>query len=256
MQKIEKVVFKNSRDKKLVGDIHIGNKGYPTIIMCHGFTADRHENSMFDKIAYGINSSGFYILKFDFSGSGESEDDSLTIKKQVDDLNSAINYLEYNNLKVKGLFGHSLGGLVCLKTFKKEIETLVLTAPVTNKKEDYAIKKFTKEQLQELSSSGYITKIRPKEKYFREKIIIDKEIIHERETLNQKELLSKVSCPVLIIHGDKDLMVPLSDSMSAMKYLPKNSKLEIIKNQGHDFGKDLDYLINTTTNWFNTHLLC
>lgn len=39
------------------------------------------------------------------------------------------------------LLGYSFGGLVCLKNYTPKIKSMVLIAPVTNKKENYAEKK-------------------------------------------------------------------------------------------------------------------
>lgn len=67
-------------------------------------------------------------------------------------------------------------------------------------------------------------------------------------------MLSKIRSPVLIIHGDKDESVPLEDSKNAIKYLPSESKLEIIKGATHDFTEQLDTIIDLTTNWFKRYL--
>jgi esterase/lipase len=252
-KQIEKINFENSRGLNLVGDFYKLNSK-KIIIMCHGFTADRHENGRFDRIAKALNSEGYNILNFDFSGSGESDNDSINVEKELSDFKSVVHYVKDMGMKKIGAFGHSLGGLVCLKTNLPEIQTMVLTAPVTNKKENYGQRKFTKEQLVEFDEKGYATKIRPKDKYFRETIIIDKKIISERENLNQQELLSKIKSPVLIIHGDKDTVIDLQNSKDAMGYLSKDSKLEILSNDGHDFSINENKLISLTKNWFNKYL--
>jgi esterase/lipase len=145
--------------------------------MAHGFTGDKSEWGRFDKTAEVLNKSGYNVLAFDFSGSGESDDDSLTVDKQVDDLNCAINYVLDKGFKRIGLLGLSLGGFVSLKVYsaEKSIKTMVLWAPVTDKKENYAEKKFNQEELKELKEKGYITKIM--KAGVRRKIIIDKQMI-------------------------------------------------------------------------------
>ena len=169
---VEKVSFKNIRDKKLVGDFYKGSLD-SCIIMCHGFTGDRHENGMFDKVAQGLNKRGYNVLVFDFSGSGESDDDGLSVGKQVEDLNSAIDYIAKKGINKIGLYGHSLGGLVILRTKNSNIETAILTAPVTNKKENYKEYRFNEVQLKELKEKGYASEIKNKEGLFRTKIMIN-----------------------------------------------------------------------------------
>lgn len=251
---MEKVSFKNSRNLNLVGNLHSADSN-SIIIMAHGFTGDKSEWGRFDKTAEAFNEAGYNVLAFDFSGSGESDDDSLTVGKQVDDLNCAIKFVLDKGFEDIGLLGLSLGGLVSLKTYspEKNIETMVLWAPVTAKKENYVIKKkFSPEELKELREKGYITKIM--EAGVRKKIIIDKQMIYDRETVDQKELLSNIDCPILIIHGNQDESVPLEDSKRAIKYLSPESKLEIIEEADHQFTEQLDTIISLTTNWFKQRL--
>ena len=250
---MQKVNFKNSRNLNLVGNLSLADSD-SIIVIAHGFTGDKSEWGRFDTTAEALNKAGYNVLAFDFSGSGESDDDSLTVGKQVDDLNCAIKYVLDRGFKKIGLLGLSLGGLVSLKVYspEKNIKTMVLWAPVTNKKENYAEKKFNQEELKELKERGYITKIM--EAGVRKKIIIDKQMIYDRESINQKELLSNINCPVLIIHGNQDESVPLEDSKSAIKYLSSESKLEIVEGADHQFTEQLDTIISLTTNWFKQHL--
>lgn len=248
---MKKVVFKNSRGKKLVGDFYKADSD-KCIILCHGFTGDRHEWGRMDKTAQSLNKANYNILNFDFSGSGESDDDSITVKKEIDDLKSAIKFVKEKEFSNIGLLGLSLGGLVSLKNYTKKIKAMVLWAPVTSKKENYAQKQFNESEIKELEEKGFITKMM--KEGIRKKIIIDKKIIEEREAINQKELLSKVKVPVLIIHGDKDESVPLEDSKNATQYLPEDSKLEIIEEADHGFSEQLDELIELSLNWFKKYL--
>lgn len=250
---MEKINFKNSRNLNLVGNLYLADSE-SVIIMAHGFTGDKSEWGRFDKTAEALNKAGYNVLAFDFSGSGESDNDSLTVDKEVDDLNCAIKFVLERGFKELGLLGLSLGGLISLKVYSREknIKTMVLWAPVTSKKDNYSKKKFTPAELNELKEKGYITKIM--EAGVRKKIIIDKQIVKDRESINQKELLSNIDCPTLMIHGDKDESVPLEDSKNAIRYLSSGSKLEVIKGATHDFTEQLDTIIDLTLNWFKRYL--
>ncbi|MBU3941755.1 MAG: alpha/beta hydrolase, partial [Nanoarchaeota archaeon] len=195
---------------------------------------------------------GYNILSFDFSGCGESDDDTLTVEKQVDDLNSAIKFVKSKGYQNIGLFGHSLGGLISLKCFTPEIVTMVLWAPVTNKIKYRWDKRYSKEQLQELEDKGYLTLIR--DKGVRRKILIDKRMLAYRESIDQKDLLNNVNCPIMIIHGNKDESVPYTDSQDVIKLLSSDSELEIIDGANHGFYNHLDILIDLTKKWFIKHL--
>ncbi len=250
---MKKVVFKNSRNQSLVGYLYTSDSK-SIIIMSHGFTGDKSEGGRFDKIAESLNKIGYNVLTFDFSGCGESDDDTLTVNKQVDDLKSAIKFVKSKGYKKIGFLGYSLGGLISLKSYSPEIVTMVLWAPVTNKIKYNWDKRFSKEQLKELEEKGYIIKI--KNKSVRKKVLIDKQMLKDRESVNQKELLKNIDCPILIIHGKQDMNVPYKDSEEAIKLLSKNSKLELVDKADHGFYDHIDILINLSTDWFLNHLKC
>lgn len=244
---IEQVNIKNSRNLNLVGNyVHNGADGI--IIMSHGFTGDKSEGGRFDKIASGFQQAGYDTMAFDFSGSGESDDDSLTVKKQVDDLDSVIQFIKQKNYHKIILFGHSLGGLVSFRDYSSDIYAIIATAPVTDKYKKRWEDRFSQSQIAELRETGKITYLR--NKGIRRKIIIDGKLLREREQINQSNLLTGINCPVLILHGDKDDRVPLSDSQNAVKLLP-NGKLHIINDMGHDLQK-LDEVIKISIDWLKS----
>jgi len=248
---MEKVNFKNSRGLNLVGDFYHADENR-LIIMMHGFTGDRHEWGIFDKTAEELEVAGNSVLNFDFSGSGESDDDSLTLNKQVDDFYAALAYAKSRGFENIGLLGHSLGGLVALKGYSSDIGAMVLTAPVTNKVRYTWDKRYSSEQLSELSENGYITMLR--EEGVRKKFIIGKQMLKDRESVDPEGILPAVKCPVLIVHGAEDGRVPVDDSKNAVKYLPLESHLVIVDGADHKFKNKVDNFIEHTVLWFNEYL--
>ncbi|MGH2725997.1 MAG: alpha/beta fold hydrolase, partial [Actinomycetota bacterium] len=87
----ERVAFRNARGLKLVGDLRRG--GRFGVVVCHGFTGDRHEDGRFDRLAEALNADGFTVLAFDFAGSGESDDVPLTVAGEVEDLKAALRFV-------------------------------------------------------------------------------------------------------------------------------------------------------------------
>jgi pimeloyl-ACP methyl ester carboxylesterase len=250
---MEKVIFRNSRKKLLVGHLYT-SESKSTIIMSHGFTGDKSEWGRFDKVAQSLNQAGYNVLTFDFSGCGESDDDTLTVDKQVDDLKSAIKFIKLKGYQKIGLFGHSLGGLISLKCYTPEIVTMVLWAPVTNKIKYKLDKRYSEEQLLELDQKGYITKKR--DKGIRKKILIDKQMLSDRKSVNPKDLLKNIDCPVLIIHGKQDESVPYTDSEKARELLSDQSRLELIDKADHGFYDHINIIVDLSKEWFLNHLKC
>ena len=243
----KKIAFQNSRGTKLVGALHLPEeKTDSAVIVSHGFAANKDRTRLI-KLAKTLSKNGFVILRFDFGGCGESENREITVKDQVDDLKSAINYMRENGYSNIGLLGESLGALTSILVYDDEIKTLVLWAPVTKSKTPSIIQK--EELQQELNERGFII-YQKDEKEFK----IPKEYFKERQAVNQKEILSKIKSPVLIIHGDKDDTVPFEQSKEAMQFLPKESKLEIIREGDHKLDDKMSEVIALSVNWFRKYL--
>ncbi|TLS36846.1 alpha/beta hydrolase [Pseudalkalibacillus caeni] len=252
---MEKIEFQNRRGKILKGILYPA-PSKSSIIMAHGFTSDKYSRGRFPLLAEAFNKSGFNVLTFDFSGCGESDDDSINAEKEVEDLQSAINYAKSKGFRKIGLYGHSLGSLVCLKAYSGDIETMVLSGAGTGPMHYNWDEFFTMEQMNELAETSLITEKRNEP--YRSEVVIEKQMLDDFASVNQEELLSKVKCPVLIIHGDnkndeEELML-LENSKKGMDYLPTSSRLEVISGATHSFMGHLDELKALADTWYQKYL--
>ncbi len=246
----EKAIFKNSKGLELRGILHTPKGQTDSIVvMAHGFCSNKdRERTVETAELYAKN--GIAALRFDFGGSGESYKTEITVGKQVDDLKSAIKFVKGKGYKKIGLQGESLGGLVSILAHNAGIKAMVLWAPVTEKKKNVdkvlAQEGLSKEEFERI---GHIVKKKDGKDF-----VIPKKYFEERIAVNQKKILSKIKCPVLILHGEKDDVVPLEDSKEAVKIL-KNSKLEIIAGLGHRFKfDDKKVSLGLSLKWFKEHL--
>ena len=112
--------FKNSRgfalDARLDVPADIEIKKITTfIIFCHCFTCTKETITTF-RLSGLLAEQGFGVLRFDFTGLGNSEGDfaSSNFSTTQDDLRSAINFLGKNYQMPAYLMGHSLGGTTAL----------------------------------------------------------------------------------------------------------------------------------------------
>lgn len=247
---MEKVNFENSRGLNLAGNYWESDSD-AAVIMSHGFTGDKTEWGYFDTVAESLHEAGYNVLTFDFSGSGESNDDPITVEKEVDDLDSAIQYLEEkDHIERIGLYGHSLGGLVSLRNDRPEVEAMVLTSPVTARVEDYGAHRFDNDDTFTYED-GIYTKHR--DRGVRDQIPIDEKIIEERREVDQDHLLSDIETPVLIIHGKQDSVVSLEDSREAVEKL-ETGEIRVIEGLDHSYDTHYDQIIENAENWFSQYM--
>jgi len=238
---MEKVNFKNSRGLNLVGQLY-PSKNNKIVILVHGWCSNK-DRERFTGLANKISESGFAFLKFDQTSSGESEGDEITVENLIDDVKSAINFVKNNGYNEVALIGESLGGLTTLRILDYSIKVRILFAPVTSQKTN-DLEKY--EGL--MGDKGYFIKEKDGNKFK-----IPKKYLEERVAVNQEELLSKITIPVLIIHGDNDDKVPLEASKNSIQFLPQGSKIEIIKGAGHDLEEDYGRVISLTVDWLNNY---
>lgn len=240
--------FSNGRGLSLAADYFPGSR--KGIVMAHGFTGDRHEWGRFTAFAEAFNDAGYSVLTFDFSGCGESDDDTITLAKQIDDLEHAIRHIRSKGAEEIGLFGHSLGALVCAYACTKDIVAMVWTAPVTQPTDIRG--RYTQAQLRELEKKGYLTKRR--KMGARRELRIDRQMLQDREKIDTEAVLARIKCPVCIIHGTRDESVPLADSYDAITRLPEGSKLIAIPDADHYYEPHLEKFVRTAAQWFSSHL--
>jgi pimeloyl-ACP methyl ester carboxylesterase len=250
---MDRIYFQNSRHLTLVGCFHEADSA-AAIVMAHGFTNDKSSQGRFDQLAESFNRNGYNVLRFDFSGCGESAMDILSTHNMIDDLHCAIEFVKKRSCTAIGLYGHSLGGLICLKCDDPAVRTMVLTgAPTDYMKYDWT-EYYADEQLREIRAKGYLT---ARDRSGNDRLI-GRQILRSFEEINQKELLGAIHCPILLIHGndpnDWEETQLLEKSKKGINLLPVGSQLEIIDGANHTFRDHLDRVIERANDWYKRQL--
>lgn len=246
-----KVQFRNSKKLKIVGNYYtVGSD--KIVILAHGFTNDKSSNGRFDILSEALNESGYDVLAIDFSGSGESDDAALTLENQIDDLKQSVNFVIAKGYSKIALFGNSFGSVSCLMNYEDQINTMVLTGALTDKMHYEWHKYFSKEKMDSLELNGYF--LTDDKRVHR----ITDQTLKDFESINQKELLSEIKCPILIIHGDnqedeEELML-LERSIKGMQFLSKDSRLEVIEDGKHGLRSKWHEVIDLTVKWLDQYL--
>jgi putative redox protein len=111
-----KLVFPNAEGIDLAGRLEMPDgKPLAYAIFAHCFTCSK-DIAAATRISRGLAKKGLAVLRFDFTGLGNSEGDfaNTNFSSNVEDLVAAANHLRQNKAAPSLLIGHSLGGAAVL----------------------------------------------------------------------------------------------------------------------------------------------
>ncbi|MFH0713585.1 MAG: alpha/beta fold hydrolase [Candidatus Micrarchaeota archaeon] len=224
-------LFFNSRGLKLCGILEAPNpKNKTLLVMIHGYASGK-EGETYVKTADITAAHGRNSFRFDLAGNFESEGkfEEQTITTMIADTLAAIAFLKTKGFTKFELLGSSAGGLVALIVASQmKIEKIALIAPVSNYVEQRT-KKYGEAKIKEWKEKGYNYYDAGKRGKFKVNYSAFEDMHNYLDTYTRVE---KIKCPVLILHGDKDEDVSLSDSEELVKHLQKG-KLIVLKGADH-----------------------
>lgn len=245
------ITFKNEKGKELMGILHLPEREKPPIVVvCHGFQETKTQKYWI-KLARKLRDEGMLVFRFDFEGCGDSEGDpkDLTIRNEVLDLEAALKTVMSNcdvDSNRLAFVGHSLGAVIAgLVAKENNPKTIVLWSPAFNQKE--LLKQwYTKDDIETLKKKGVLYK---KEKE------IGRDYYLENKDKDYSAIFSKLSFPILIIHGTKDEDVPIGYSRKLREQY-RNIILKTISGANHKFEEisHQEKAINFTTQWLKKYL--
>ncbi|MAQ76564.1 MAG: osmotically inducible protein C, partial [Aquimarina sp.] len=110
---LTKVTFTNTANQKLTGRLDLPTDQHPHnyAIFAHCFTCTKNLGAV-RNISRALTAKGFGVLRFDFTGLGESEGDfeDTNFSGNVEDLIAAADFLKQEYEAPTLIIGHSLGG--------------------------------------------------------------------------------------------------------------------------------------------------
>ncbi|MBT8074898.1 MAG: alpha/beta hydrolase, partial [Gammaproteobacteria bacterium] len=155
----EKITFKNRRGQALAGVLHhpTGKKAHACAVFAHCFTCTKN-NKAAVRISESLASDGLAVLRFDFTGLGQSEGDfsSTHFSSNVDDLVDAAAFMSSRDLPPSLLIGHSLGGTAVLAA-APEVDSAVAVATIGSPANASHILGLLEEELPAIESQGQAT---------------------------------------------------------------------------------------------------
>ena len=232
--------FRNDKDQRLAGFLYIPNdynyrKG-TALISLHGFPSHSHKRKSYTAGRF-FEDQGILFMMFDFNGSGKSEgkfEDKL-LSTEMTDTRKAIDFLERNyGFKRLLLMGHSTGATIAslYAHLDSRIDKLIISGAISDLKHGVAYD-FSDKQVHDFWTKGHIVYDTPGKFYYKKKL--KKAYYDEFFKLDIPKAVKSYKKPLLIIHGEKDEIVPLFNTHELYKIANRPKKLVIIKGADHEY---------------------
>jgi len=206
---IQKVNFTNAEGQQLVGRLELPVNQHPHnfAIFAHCFTCNKNLSAV-KNITRELTSNGFGVLRFDFTGLGESEGDfeNTNFSGNVEDLISASNYLEKNYASPTLLIGHSLGGAAAIFA-ASEIETVKAVATIGAPSNPKHVQHLIQSSVEEIKVNG-IANVNIGGRAF----TIKKQFLDDIETKSLPEVAKNLGKALVVLHSPQDMTVGIKNA--------------------------------------------
>ena len=206
---LEKIAFTNRDGQKLIGRLELPADQHPHnyALFAHCFTCNKNLGAV-RNISRALTSQGFGVLRFDFTGLGESEGDfeDTNFSGNVEDLVDAANFLESHYMAPSLLVGHSLGGSAVIFA-AAELDTVRAVATIGAPSNPKHVQHLFQSSLEEIEATG-AAQVRLSGRGF----TIKKQFVDD---LNKHELPSVAKSlrkPLLIMHSPQDDTVGINNA--------------------------------------------
>jgi putative redox protein len=207
--KSQKVNFKNKNKENLTGrlDLPVDKQVHTYAIFAHCFTCNKNLKAI-KNISDGLTSSGFGVLRFDFTGLGQSdgEFEDTNFSHNVDDLIAASKYLKDNYNAPKLIIGHSLGGTASVFAVH-QLENIKAFVTIGSPYQPEHVSKLLKNSLEEIQEKG-----RAEVNVGGRNFSIKKDFLEDLENNKIDEFLGDIKKPYLILHSPQDEIVGIKNA--------------------------------------------
>jgi dipeptidyl aminopeptidase/acylaminoacyl peptidase len=242
---MEQQIIIHTDSQQLSSVLHIppGNEHEkkPAIVICHGFISSKvGQHRMFISLARQLCQVGFVVLRFDFSGCGESSGEyrDVTITQQIEETKQVIDFVaEHPNVDTANitLLGHSMGGAIAasVAAIDTRIQQLILLSPVAEPLHDI-LGILGQERYQQCLQEGIVNY---------EGFEIGKDLFCSLSQVDPLAGIHKFKGNVLLIHGSEDVETPLQNAYQYQVVLERRLKshceLRIIAGADHTYNSPL-----------------
>jgi uncharacterized OsmC-like protein/pimeloyl-ACP methyl ester carboxylesterase len=204
-----KLSFPNAQGLQLAArlDLPLDEKPRAYAIFAHCFTCTKNLTALVH-INSALARQGIGVLRFDFTGLGESDGDfaATNFSTNVTDLVAAARYLDTHFYPPSLLIGHSLGGAAVLHA-AAQIPSTVAVATIAAPAEPAHLKHLLTGSRDQILANGE-TQVTLAGRSFK----ISQQFLDDLERPRMEQTLARLNRPLLILHSPRDEMVGMDNA--------------------------------------------
>ena len=206
---ILKVSFKNKEDEQLAGrlELPLDQNPHNFVLFAHCFTCTKNLTAV-KNIGRALTRVGFGVLRFDFTGLGESEGDfeNTNFSGNVNDLIEAAQFLEKNYMAPSLIIGHSLGGAAAVFAASK-LPSIKAVAVINSPSKPAHVMHLLKDSTAEINKRG-----KAKVNLGGIDFTIKKQFLDDIQNKSLKNVVADLRKAILILHTPQDKVVDIKNA--------------------------------------------
>ena len=176
-------------------------------LFAHCFTCSKDLKAVV-RLSHAMNGAGLAVMRFDFTGLGESEGDfaDTSFVSNVEDLIAAARYLEAEYAAPKILVGHSLGGAAVLQA-ASEVPAAVAVATIGAPADPAHVAHLLTGAIDDIRRDGEAEVMLAGRKFR-----IGEKFLDDLEETRQNDRIGSLDRALIIFHSPVDMIVGIENA--------------------------------------------
>ena len=205
----EKIAFTNRHGLQLAARMEFPNDRYPHAyaLFAHCFTCNKNLTAV-RNISRSLTAQGFAVVRFDFTGLGESEGDfaDTSFSSNVEDLIDVCHFMEENYEHPRLLIGHSLGGAAVIFA-AAELEKIEAIATIGAPSDPEHVQHLFEENLDEIANQG-----KAEVNIGGRKFTIKHDFVKDLMDRQADKVVASLRRPLVVFHSPQDSTVTIDNA--------------------------------------------
>lgn len=252
MSRSHRIEFDNLRGETLAGRLELpAGKPRAFALFAHCFTCGK-DIAAATRISRALAAKGFGVLRFDFTGLGNSGGDfaNQNFSSNVDDLVAAASWLGQHHEAPRLIAGHSLGGAAVLLAGQRidAVEAIVTIGAPSHPNHVQHLFEGSMDQIRAAGSAEVSLAGRP--------FTIQSQFLDDLEEQEVSGTLRKLNKAVLILHSPEDEVVHVDHARKLYSSLQHPKSFVSLDNADHLLTRreDSQYVADVIAAWAGRYL--